>query len=175
MRSVRAQRGFTLIEMMVVVAIIAILSLLLISASSRPVGASARNSAEQMVSTINFAKLRAQATRRVHLVQFDQGHAWVRVASSTGLVPPVTTTYNDVVQTITFPNGVKIYDVDGMAHSTPVGSASDNTVLNSTPYELYIRPDGQSTASTLFIGDGVHQFRVIVYPITGGTYAREWW
>jgi prepilin-type N-terminal cleavage/methylation domain-containing protein len=172
MPAARTQRGFTLIEMMVVVAIIAILSMLLVSASSRPVGASARNSAEQMVSTINFARLRAQATRRVHLVQFDQGHAWVRVASVPGLVPPVTTTYNDVVQTITFPNGVKIYDIDGAAHSTPVGSATDNTGL---AYDLYIRPDSQSTASTLFIGDGVHQFRVIVYPVTGGTYAREWW
>ncbi len=171
MRGRRAQRGFTLIEMMVVVAIIAILSLLLISASSRPVGASARNSSEQMVSVINFAKLRAAATRRVHKVTFDQRHAWVQVASDTGLVPPGTTTYSQV-QTTTFPTGVKIYDIDNAAHSTPVGSATDNTAL---AYDLFIRPDGQSTASTLFVGDSVHEFRVIVYPITGGVYARERW
>ena len=171
MRTRSAQRGFTLIEMMVVVAIVAILSGLVISASSKPVGASARSVSEQIVGTINAAHLRAQATRRVHKVVFDESHAWTMVASETGLVPSVGATYS-TLQTLSFPAGVKIYDVSSSALATPSGATITPTTVN---YELFIRPDGQSTQTTLFVGDGVHRWRVVIYHITGGVYAREGW
>jgi len=170
-RPTRPQRGFTLIEMLVVVAIIAVLCALVISASSRPVGANARNLSEQVISVINFAKLRAQSTRRVHKVTFDQTHIWVQVAADTGIVPPGTTTYSPV-QTTTFPNGVHIYDIANAVYPSAGNSVTDNPGLT---YDLFVRPDGQCTGSTLFIGDGAHQFRVVVYHISGGTYAREFW
>jgi prepilin-type N-terminal cleavage/methylation domain-containing protein len=171
MRTRSHHRGFTLIEMMVVVAIVAILSGLVISASSKPVGASARSVSEQIVGTLNAAHLRAQATRRVHKVVFDDSHAWVMVASETGLVPSGAATYS-TLQTLTFPAGVKIYDVSTSAIASPSGTAYTPTAVN---YDLFIRPDGQSTQTTLFVGDGLHQWRVVVYHITGGIYAREFW
>jgi prepilin-type N-terminal cleavage/methylation domain-containing protein len=171
MRARRLQRGFTLIEMMVVVAIIAVLSGLVISASSKPVGASARSVSEQIVGVLNAAHLRAQATRRVHKVVFDDSHAWVMVASETGLVPSGAATYS-TLQTLSFPTGVKIYDVSTSAVASPSGATYTPTTIN---YDLYIRPDGQSTQTTLFVSDGLHKWRVIIYHITGGVYAREHW
>ncbi len=165
------QRGFTLIEMMVVVAIIAILSGLLISASSRPVGASARNVSEQLVTAVNFAKLRAQSTRRVHLVQIEPNRISVWASGVTGLVPIPVTPAMTLIQTITLPKGVTVVQADTVPHA---GSGTSVTGTG-VPFNLEVRPDGQATGSTIFIGDGVHKWRVIVYHVTGGAYAREYW
>jgi len=169
-----AQRGFTLVELMVVVAIIAILGGLLISASSRPVGASARNTSEQLVSTINFAKLRAAATRRIHRVQIEPQRVSVWVLGTQGLAMPLVPVWS-MIQTMTIPPGVKIWDATAGATTTTGNTVVENTLLASTPYALDVRPDSQATATTIWVTDGVHQYRVVTYRVTGGTYARESW
>lgn len=174
MRSRRSQRGFTLIEMMVVVGIVAILSGLLISASSRPVGASARNVAESIVSTINFAKLRSQSTRRIHRVQIENTRVSVWELSTTGLAMPMTSTWA-LVQNSPIPKGVTVADVVAAPVITLNATVTPAVLAGSTAYALDVRPDGQATASTIYIDDGVHHWRVITYHITGGTYAREYW
>jgi prepilin-type N-terminal cleavage/methylation domain-containing protein len=169
----RSQRGFTLVEMMVVVAIIGILAGFVFSVSSRPVGASARTASEQIVSMIDFAKLRAASTRRIHRVQVEPRRVSIWVLSVTGLVipagPPPTWT---LVQTLTIPRGVAIWDATAGATATTGGSATENTSL---VYDLDVRPDGQATATTLWVTDGRHNFRVLTYGITGSTRAREFW
>jgi prepilin-type N-terminal cleavage/methylation domain-containing protein len=176
MRTRRSQHGFTLIEMMVVVAIVAILSGLLISASSRPVGASARSVSETLVSTINFAKLRSQSTRRIHRVMIENTRISVWEFSTTGLAMPVTSNFNTLVQNIPIPKGVTIVDVTASpVISTGATPTFTSLVAPGTAYSLDVRPDGQATASTVYIDDGVHKWRVITYHVTGGTYAREYW
>jgi prepilin-type N-terminal cleavage/methylation domain-containing protein len=166
----RSYRGFTLVEMMVVVAIIAVLAGLMISVSSRPVGANARNVSETIVSTIGFAKLRASATRRVHTVQITPNQLVVYACANTGLV--CTTLPGDLIQQVRVPNGVKIYDTGSVPLATGGGSAVEDTALNSA---IAIRPDGQSTAATIFLTDGKDPWRVLVYHVTGGAYARQGW
>jgi len=166
-----AQRGFTLVELMVVVAIIAILGGLLISASSRPVGASARNTSEQLVSTINFAKLRAAATRRIHRIQIEPQRVSVWVLSTPGLVIPGVPSWS-MIQNVTIPTGVKIWEATAGATTGTGNTQTENTGLL---YALDVRPDSQATATTIWVTDGLHQFRVLTYRVTGGTYAREFW
>jgi hypothetical protein len=160
--------------MMVVVAILAVLSGLLISASSRPIGANAQNVSDQIVSTINLAKLRAASTRRIQRVVIAPSSLAVYQLSVPGLVIPNNPTW-EYVQQVTFPTGVKVWDVTGGATTSTGATITENTGLASTPYGLDIRPDGQATATTIYLTDGRRNFRVLTYHLTGGTYARETW
>lgn len=167
------QGGFTLVELMVVVAIIGILGGLLISASSRPVGASARNTSEQLVHAINFAKLRAQSTRRIHRVLIEPNRFSVSASNLTGLVRGTPTW--GLIQTTAIPKGVRIWHATAGATTTLTGGPAENLALATTPYELFVRPDSQATATTIWVYDGLHKWRVLTYGITGGSYARELW
>jgi prepilin-type N-terminal cleavage/methylation domain-containing protein len=171
MRARRVSAGFTLVEMMVVIAIIAILSALLISTSSRPIGANARNYSEQVVSTINFARLRAGATRRVHIVQVTGNQLAIYACANTGLV--CTSPPGDLIQQVRVPKGVTILNTSSSLY--PTGGASPTAPSGALNSSLSIRPDGQSTAMTIFITDKHEYWRVLVYHVTGGAYARQGW
>lgn len=165
------QRGFTLVEMMVVVAIVGILASLLFGAITRPVGANTRNVADKIISTLNFAKLRAAATRRIHRIRVQPTQLSIDVADATGLATP-TFTATVPLQTVTMPAGIKIWDA--LAGATATAPSAENTSLD---YLIYYRPDGQATASSIFITDSAEnqKYRVRVYHATGGSYARPTW
>lgn len=173
-RHPRSQRGFTLVEMMVVVAIIAILAGLLISVSSRPIGANAQNVSEQIVSTINLAKLRAASTRRIQRVVITPTAIAVYRLSVPGLAIPANPSW-EYLQQLTLPNGVRVWDAVPGAATTTGASIAENAALESSPYALDIRPDGQATATTIYLTDGRRNVRVLTYHLTAGTYARETW
>jgi prepilin-type N-terminal cleavage/methylation domain-containing protein len=170
MRGRRSHAAFTLVEMMVVIAIIAILAGLLISTSSRPVGANARNVSETIVSTMGTARLRAGATRRVHTVQITPNQLAVYACANTGLV--CTTPPGDLIQQVRVPKGVTIYNTSSALFPTGGGSATADSALNSA---IQIRPDGQATAMTIFLTDTKDPWRVLVYHVTGAAYARQGW
>jgi prepilin-type N-terminal cleavage/methylation domain-containing protein len=165
------QRGFTLIELMVVIAIIAILGAVVAGASKRQIGANARNASESIASTLAFAKLRASATRRVQRVQLEPHRISVWSAPQTGLFAPISGTW-DMIEAKTFPTSVTIANVVAGAVTTTGASITADGALAAI---IDIRPDGQATASTAYITDGKDAWRVLVYHITGGSTARQGW
>lgn len=178
----KRQRGFTLIEMMVVVAIVGILAALLFGMASRPVSANAQNVSEQIVTTMGFARLRAASTRKTHMVRIEPNQLSVWVATDTGLKTPVFAS-TSLVQTLALPKGVTVY---GANQTTAPATA---TAASTLIYDIMFRPDGQTysyssvttatarAGSTLYVTDGSEsrKMRVLVYQATGGAYARSGW
>src|SRR5678815_3556188 len=83
------QRGFTLVELMVVVAIIAILGALMVGMSTRPYGANAATMSDQLVSEFSFARMRSISTRKLHRVTIYTANgeqlALVEASRTTGM------------------------------------------------------------------------------------------
>ena len=165
------QHGFTLIEMMVVVAIIAILSGLIISVNKRTYGASANAVADQLVTNTSSAKMRAVSTRRWHRLIIRNSSAQLWQATTTGVATPTAWA---LVRTTNFGGGTTVWNC-----STTVYPASGTTVTQNTSlqFNLDFSPDGSTTGATCFVTDDQNKqkWRVIVYKATGGAYDRELW
>lgn len=167
-----AQQGFTLIELMVVVAIVAILSGLVISINKRTYGASAAAVADQLVSNATTAKLRAVSTRRWHRLTIRNSSAQLWQATTTGIGTPTAWA---LVNTTNFGGGTTVWSCGTTVYATAgAASVTQNTSLQ---FNLDFSPDGSSTGATCFVTDDQAQkkWRVIVYKATGGAYDRESW
>ena len=184
----RVQRGFTLIEMMVVVAIIAVLAGLLISVSGKTYGANPRVVSDQVVQMMNLAKLRSVNTRKWHKVEVAGSAAASPATPSTitlwqwsevGLATPTGTCVLSplshcwqAIQQISLPKGVEIF---GASTTVDVNGSATPTYDDTTDFEIRFKPDGSSDGGSVFITDTQQQkfWRVLVYRYTGSSYARE--
>lgn len=172
----RAQRGFTVVELMVVVAIIGVLSGLMISASSRPYGGNAKQVSEQLVTLMNFARLRASATRTQQQVRITPNAAYVYGGLTTGLGVPAFDTVP--LQEIHWPSAVVIWDVTAGASPTAGGGSIPTAANTGLDVLINFRPDGQANpSSTVWVTDTAEaqKYRVIIYHVTGGVYSRLYW
>src|SRR5215510_2503623 len=102
-----AKRGFTLVELLVVIAIISVLSVLVISVSGTAYGANATSASDELTSVFNLAKLRAISTRRYTRVEVKTTTATIWQSSQTGLVTPTSWQF---VRTFTIPTGATVWD-----------------------------------------------------------------
>lgn len=173
------QRGFTLVELMFVVAIIGILAGLMFSVAPRPYDANAEVISSQVSGMFVYARTRAVSTRKVHRVSFDTDATTgeqileLDAAPSTGMATP--TSGWQVVEIKRVPKSAIIWSVDTSAVTTTGATPAQDTNL---PYDVVFKPDGSATASTIYITDrgaSPRYYRVLVYHVTGSSYAREVW
>jgi prepilin-type N-terminal cleavage/methylation domain-containing protein len=181
-------RGFTLIEMMVVVAIIGVLAGLLISVSGKTYGANPRVFSDQVVQMMNLAKLRSVNTRKWHKVEVAGAAAGSPATPSTitlwqwsepGLtIPAGTCTTSPIshcwqaIQQISIPNGVLLH---GASSTVDIAGTATQAYDDTTVFEIKFKPDGSSDGGSVFLTDTQQQrfWRVLVYKYTGSAYARE--
>ncbi|CAN5850755.1 hypothetical protein BH11MYX3_BH11MYX3_03160 [soil metagenome] len=187
----RQSSGFTLIELMVVIAIIAVVSALMVSVSGRTYGANARNFADQLTQTMSLAKQRAVSTRKWQRVEIT-GSApaspavattvtlwqWSNIGMTTPagtctVGPPAINCWQ-VVQQNTIPTGVSVWEGSTTIDVSGGLTKTENTALD---FNVDFKPDGSSTGGTAFINDssGSKMYRVLVYRATGSSYARADW
>jgi prepilin-type N-terminal cleavage/methylation domain-containing protein len=176
----RTQHGFTLVELMMVVAIIGVLSAVMIGMSARTNGANASNVAEQVSSEFNLCKMRAVSTRRWHRCEVSTTAVTVYQWSATGMaVPagtctlPATNCYQGV-ERISIPAGIVVWNAQATIDILGGTSIAQNTSL---VFDFDFRPDGSSTGGTVFFTDtnNNHKARVLVYKSTGSSYVRQNW
>jgi prepilin-type N-terminal cleavage/methylation domain-containing protein len=166
------QSGFTLVELMVVVAIIAIISALLMGANSRSYGASAKVTADQVTGTLNWVKMRAASTRKIHTVQITPNEISVWESTITGFKASAATPL--LVSRMKLEGNSKIWNVDSTVKSSTGNTVTMDASLNAT---MTFKPDGSSSGGTLYVTDNAHakEYRVLVYKATGSSYAKQYW
>lgn len=167
----RREAGFTLMELMVVVAIIAIFSSVLIGLSSRTYGANSKNVASSVSATLNSIRSRAIATRRIHRAYVTTSQILVWQSDTTGLTDDNDPSDDRFVLRESIPQGVTVYDV-----GTTSSSTAPSTQNSSVNYAVVYKPDGSSNGATVFLRDtNDKKYKTPIYKYTGSAFARAGW
>lgn len=171
-RRSHSQRGFTLIELMTVIAIIAVITVSLASMSSPPGSGTPATVADQVNGMLSFARLRAEARRTTHRVQFTSTSVTIFENSTLGFTTFTATP--KTVQSLEVPSGVVLWAAQATNSVAGGLNPAQGALL---PFNLDFKIDGQANPTTIYLKDqnGENKFRIFVYPTTGTAMAREGW
>ena len=176
------RRGFTLVELMVVVAIVAILAALMFGVTNANLyGASPQRAADSIAANLNAVRTRALQTREIQQVQFRMDLTTpvidVYTASKTGMA--YTNFSSNPIQGVlrlSISNGITLQAV-----SAGVVAAGANPMKGSTEVDVTFYPDGSAYVgaaggATIYLTDSHdNKYRVWVYHTTGSAYVRQGW
>jgi prepilin-type N-terminal cleavage/methylation domain-containing protein len=187
----QAQRGVTIIELMIVVGIIAVFAALMFGVNSQTYGANPMNTADQIAADFNLCKMRAVSTRRWHRCQVGGPSATATDVNAinnalvimqwqdTGMKDPALTPAGlwSTVQVDQLRTGTAVWDANATVCVTPPCAAAPATQNASLAFDIYFRPDGSSTGGTVYVTEPSRNksYRVVVYRATGSSYARNSW
>ncbi len=170
----RGQQGFTLVELMVVVAMIGILSYMAVAYTGES-RANLKSFGGSVLAEADQAKMRALASRRWHRVRFDLDAYLVITdqATFTGMSEPADDEWTMVSQ-VPIP---KKFHVQAITTTADVDVGNDPGDGDGIDEALLFAPDGSSAARTVYLStvSPYTYVRVVVYRATGTAYLKEGW
>ncbi len=156
-------RGFTLIELALVIVVLGIMIAIVIPALGEITDANLRRSARHLTGTVRFLRDEAEAKKEVYRLRFDlpNGKYWAEKLTQTS------------ERTAEFKKMSSAITTEG---SLAGGTTFVDITAGSHPDEPYIlfTPDGWVEKAFIHLRDGNgRDFTLIVKPLTGNTELRE--
>jgi prepilin-type N-terminal cleavage/methylation domain-containing protein len=181
-----SQRGFTLVEMMVVVAIIAVLGGLAIALVH---GEPARDAAWEVSALLHEARRTAQnggpvradvvaaggvrARARVEVGRLESGRGVIRLWRLAEDPAPADTAGWVLLRELVLPPDVTLAGVDGQARVESSGGPAE--ALGSDPVDRDYYPDGTSDAMTIYLRGHDDDQRIVVLPLSAVPMSVSGW
>jgi prepilin-type N-terminal cleavage/methylation domain-containing protein len=170
-RAKSGERGFTLVEMMVVVAIIGVVSILAVQTPEED-DATVDGVAAQVQTELDQSRLRSIANHQWQRMIVSGKTVTFQIGNTIGMVPPTTWTLD---RALTIPSNVQLVAIGSTSAIDPLGAAP--SVGTGFTDGVTFAPDGSSVSRTIYFSDarGQSPTRVVVFATTGTTLTRSGW